>query len=154
MIVQSIEVHITSCLVMDFRLYMQMDIFISMQAARNCLVDGNNNVKVADYSLALYTSSRKPSRTVVSIKWAAPELIVPQPMFTTKSDVWSFGKLLVGYIPQPQGSWGLVLWNLFSGLPTVRRGSPGPFYHVHDANVYLFGRQTGGVGPWLKIKKN
>lgn len=89
---------------MNFRLYMQTDIFISMQAARNCLVDGNNNVKVADYSLALYTSSRKPSRTVVSIKWAAPELIVPQPMFTTKSDVWSFGKLLVGYIPQPQGS--------------------------------------------------
>ena len=51
-----------------------------------------NVVKVADYSLALYTSSRKPSRTVVSVKWAAPELIVQQPMFTTKSDVWSFGK--------------------------------------------------------------
>ena len=97
-----------------------------MQASRNCLVGENNNVKVADYSLALYTSSRKPSRTVVSIKWAAPELIVQQPMFTTKSDVWSFGKLLVGY---------LVYWiyitttrkalcyetlALFSGLPTVQ----------------------------------
>ena len=69
-----------------------------MQASRNCLVGENNNVKVADYSLALYMSSRKPSRTVVSIKWAAPELIVQQPMFTTKSDVWSFGKLLVGYL--------------------------------------------------------
>ena len=63
-----------------------------LQAARNCLVGENNNVKVADYSLALYTSSRKPSRTVVSVRWAAPELIVQQPMFTTKSDVWSFGK--------------------------------------------------------------
>ena len=63
-----------------------------MQAARNCQVGERNVVKVADYSLALYTSPRKPSRTVVSIRWAAPELIVQQPMFTTKSDVWSFGK--------------------------------------------------------------
>ena len=70
--------------------------FICMQAARNCLVGENNVVKVADYSLALYTSPRKPSRTVVSIRWAAPELIVQQPMFTTKSDVWSFGKIFVG----------------------------------------------------------
>ena len=63
-----------------------------LQAARNCLIGGMNTVKVADYSLALYTSSRKPSRTVVSVRWAAPELIVQQPMFTTKSDVWSFGE--------------------------------------------------------------
>ena len=66
-----------------------------MQAARNCLVGERNVVKVADYSLALYTSPRKPSRTVVSIRWAAPELIVQQPIFTTKSDVWSFGKSIV-----------------------------------------------------------
>ena len=66
-----------------------------MQAARNCLVGQRNVVKVADYSLALYTSPRKPSRTVVSIRWAAPELIVQQPMFTTESDVWSFGKSIV-----------------------------------------------------------
>ena len=66
-----------------------------MQAARNCLVGERNVVKVADYSLALYTSPRKPSRTVVSIRWAAPELIVQQPMFTTKSDVWSFDKSIV-----------------------------------------------------------
>ena len=63
-----------------------------LQAARNCLIGKNNIVKVADYSLALYTSPRKPSRTIVSIRWAAPELIVQQPMFTTKSDVWSFGE--------------------------------------------------------------
>ena len=69
-----------------------------LQAARNCLVGENNNVKVADYSLALYTSSRKPSRTVVSVRWAAPELIVQQPMFTTKSDVWSFGKYQYGWV--------------------------------------------------------
>ena len=67
-----------------------------MQAARNCLVGKNNVVKVADYSLTLYMSPRKPSRTVVSIRWAAPELIVQQPMFTTKSDVWSFGECIFG----------------------------------------------------------
>ena len=54
-------------------------------------------MKVADYSLALYTSSRKPSRTVVSVRWAAPELIVQQPIFTTESDVWSFGKCIIGF---------------------------------------------------------
>jgi len=67
----------------------------NLKAARNCLVGERNVVKVADYSLALYTSPRKPSRTVVSIRWAAPELIVQQPVFTTKSDVWSFGKSIV-----------------------------------------------------------
>ena len=97
--------------------------FISMQATRNCLVDENNNVKVADYSLALYTSPRKPSRTVVSIKWAAPELIVQQPMFTTKSDVWSFGKALFGILDLYHNHKGvealIVLWN----------------FHVHEQST-------------------
>ena len=65
-----------------------------MQAARNCQVGERNVVKVADYSLSLYTSPRKPSRTVVSVRWAAPELIAQKPKFTTKSDVWSFGKCM------------------------------------------------------------
>ena len=116
-----------------------------MQAARNCLVDGNNNVKVADYSLALYTSPRKPSRTVVSIKWAAPELIVQQPMFTTKSDVWSFGKLLVGCLAywiyttttRELRPCAMKLILRSSHSPDLEwSGKPGPFYHVHDANVF------------------
>ena len=79
----------------DVLLLMKLSSVPHMQAARNCLVGQRNVVKVADYSLALYTSPRKPSRTVVSIRWAAPELIVQQPLFTTKSDVWSFGKSIV-----------------------------------------------------------
>jgi len=63
-------------------------------ATRNCLVGEQNVVKVADYSLSLYTRPRKPSRTVVTIRWAAPECITQNPKFTTKSDVWSFGIVL------------------------------------------------------------
>lgn len=55
-----------------------------------------NTVKVADFGLARfvvddeYTASEG---TKFPIKWAAPEVIT-HAKFSSKSDVWSFGKLL------------------------------------------------------------
>ena len=64
------------------------------QAARNCLIGERNVVKVADFGLARfvvddeYTASEG---TKFPIKWAAPEVIT-HAKFSSKSDVWSFGK--------------------------------------------------------------
>ncbi|CAI8051711.1 Tyrosine-protein kinase BTK, partial [Geodia barretti] len=65
-------------------------------AARNCLIGERNVVKVADFGLARfvvddeYTASEG---TKFPIKWAAPEVIT-HAKFSSKSDVWSFGKLM------------------------------------------------------------
>ena len=67
---------------------------VCVQAARNCLVGDRNVVKVADFGLARfvvddeYTASEG---TKFPIKWAAPEVIT-HAKFSSKSDVWSFGK--------------------------------------------------------------
>ena len=65
----------------------------SSKAARNCLVGERNVVKLADLSLALFTSKRPPVTNVAPVRWAAPEVLQGGPtQFSIKSDVWSFGK--------------------------------------------------------------
>ena len=65
-----------------------------LQAARNCLVGERHVIKVADFGLARfviddeYTASEG---TKFPINWAAPEVIT-HAKFSSKSDVWSFGK--------------------------------------------------------------
>ena len=82
-----------------------------LQAARNCLVGERHAIKVADFGLARfviddeYTASEG---TKFPIKWAAPEVIT-HAKFSSKSDVWSFGKckwytqrgLLTSLVPRP-----------------------------------------------------
>ncbi|ESN98947.1 hypothetical protein HELRODRAFT_66792, partial [Helobdella robusta] len=66
-------------------------------AARNCLVGEKNVVKICDFGLArevddnnTYQSS---SGALFAIRWTAPEGIIRK-IFSTKSDVWSFGVLM------------------------------------------------------------
>ncbi|XP_052256074.1 tyrosine-protein kinase SRK3-like isoform X3 [Dreissena polymorpha] len=78
-------------------------------AARNVLIGDNGTVKVADFGLAKiieddeYTPSSSGTR--FPIKWTAPEAAMYL-RFTIKSDVWSYGILLVeltthGQVPYP-----------------------------------------------------
>jgi serine/threonine protein kinase len=66
-------------------------------AARNILVGDNNEVKVADFRLAriieeeVYVARQGEK---LPIRWIEPEFILFG-KFSTKSDVWSFGVLLV-----------------------------------------------------------
>lgn len=89
--------------------YLESQHFIHRDlAARNVLVGENNICKVADFGLArvietdLYTA-REGAK--FPIKWTAPEAAMMN-KFSIKSDVWSFGILLVeivtyGRIPYP-----------------------------------------------------
>ncbi|XP_013403024.1 uncharacterized protein LOC106168493 isoform X2 [Lingula anatina] len=76
-------------------------------AARNVLVCDNGVVKVSDFGLTrdIYESSmyRKTTAGKVPFKWMSIEAIFDQ-VYTTKSDVWSFG---------------IVLWEIvtFGGTP-------------------------------------
>lgn len=77
-------------------------------AARNVLVSENNVLKIADFGLARRIQGdyyRKTTNGRVPIKWMALESLINQ-MYTTQSDVWSYGILLweiltLGRTPYP-----------------------------------------------------
>lgn len=77
-------------------------------AARNILVGDNNCVKIADFGLArVIEDSEYTARQGAKfpVKWTAPEAVL-YGKFTIKSDVWSYGILLMelvtyGQVPYP-----------------------------------------------------
>ncbi|ODN06563.1 Fibroblast growth factor receptor 1 [Orchesella cincta] len=64
-------------------------------AARNVLVSTHKIVKIADFGMTRFANDyyRKKSDGRVPVKWMAPETLFYR-MYTTHSDVWSYGILL------------------------------------------------------------
>ncbi|XP_064117241.1 insulin-like growth factor 1 receptor isoform X2 [Macrobrachium nipponense] len=65
-------------------------------AARNCMLDDNLTLKIGDFGLTRNLKSdyyRKEGQGVLPVKWMAPESLQFS-MYTTQSDVWSYGVLL------------------------------------------------------------
>jgi serine/threonine protein kinase len=60
----------------------------------NVLVGLNDVCKISDFGLMLESNSRD-ANTKFPIRWTAPEAIRDVTQFSTKSDVWSFGILMV-----------------------------------------------------------
>ncbi|XP_073532013.1 proto-oncogene tyrosine-protein kinase ROS isoform X2 [Phyllobates terribilis] len=93
----------TGCVYLEKMHFVHRDL-----AARNCLVsvkeyhNPRRMVKIGDFGLArdVYKSDyyRKKGEGLLPVRWMAPESLVDG-IFTTRSDVWSFG---------------VILWELFS----------------------------------------
>lgn len=68
-------------------------------AVRNCLISKYGVVKVADFGLSkliseVSTDSMGTRQQIPPVRWMAPESISRNPVFSLKSDVWSYAVVL------------------------------------------------------------
>lgn len=106
-------------------------------AARNILVGMHNTVKIADFGLARIITSEYIARAGAKfpIKWTAPEAALYS-RFSNKSDVWSFGILMVelftkGQKPYPAMNNAEALKRIEEGYRIPQPpGTPEPIYRM------------------------
>ena len=70
-------------------------------AARNILINienGNVVCKIGDFGLSLMYNQHTTKKILKPVSWAAPERFINPPNLTEKSDVWSFGAVLIEII--------------------------------------------------------
>ena len=105
-------------------------------AARNVLLGENLITKVADFGLARVIVDNEYSAhqgARFPVKWTAPEAI-SFGKFTVKSDVWSFGILLMelftfGQVPYPGNSRVRGNFNWYQKYE--------PPYHIYNLFIYI-----------------
>ncbi|KAH8272138.1 hypothetical protein KR018_002173, partial [Drosophila ironensis] len=117
------------------RKYVHRDI-----ACRNCLVNAERVVKIADFGMArptfesdYYRCNRKGSRKLFPVRWMPPETL-NFGLFTPSSDIWSFG---------------IVLYELitFGSYPYQELTNYEVVDYVKNGNIL---KLPGGVKPQLE----
>ncbi|XP_066969584.1 tyrosine-protein kinase receptor [Macrobrachium rosenbergii] len=111
-------------------------------AARNCLLTTKGPgrvVKIADFGMArdIYRNDyyRKGGKAMLPVKWMPPEAFLDG-IFTSKTDVWSFGVLLwevmsLGYMPYPgRGNQEVMQLVTNGGRLEPPTNCPGPVYRI------------------------
>nr|XP_012134625.1 PREDICTED: LOW QUALITY PROTEIN: uncharacterized protein LOC100880368 [Megachile rotundata] len=99
-------------------------------AARNVLVDHNKLCKIADFGMSRFANEdgevieTRHGRNALPIRWMAPESLIYS-LFTTKTDVWSFGILMweivtLGSTPYPDMTAREVMRNVQNGYRLER----------------------------------
>ncbi|XP_015601901.1 uncharacterized protein LOC107270943 isoform X2 [Cephus cinctus] len=99
-------------------------------AARNVLVDHNKLCKIADFGMSRFANEdgevieARHGRNALPIRWMAPESLIYS-LFTTKTDVWSFGILMweivtLGSTPYPDMTAREVMRNVQNGYRLER----------------------------------
>ncbi|KAK6100587.1 Protein tyrosine kinase family protein [Brugia pahangi] len=63
-------------------------------ATRNVLISSTGCLKISDFGLSFSPAIQVPkdlSHTHIPIRWMAPETLTRTPIYSSKSDIWSFG---------------------------------------------------------------
>uniref|UniRef100_A0A0K0EDN2 Tyrosine-protein kinase n=1 Tax=Strongyloides stercoralis TaxID=6248 RepID=A0A0K0EDN2_STRER len=102
-------------------------------AARNCLISQDGVIKISDFGLSKMTTELKQENfwsQKIPLAWMAPETLVHNPIYSEKSDVWSFAVVLFEIFSNGAKPWPdmepkkmatlirkVKLWDMPSGTP-------------------------------------
>ncbi|KTF75138.1 hypothetical protein cypCar_00049033, partial [Cyprinus carpio] len=105
-------------------------------AARNCLVNERNVVKVCDFGMTRYVLDNQYTSSMGSrfpVKWSPPEVLHFN-KFSNKSDVWSFGVLMWEVFSE-----GKTPFENRSNLEVVEQVTQGGrLYRPHRASAHIY----------------
>ena len=74
--------------------YIEMKKFVHRDVrADNVLVNGDEQVKIADFGLARDEEYTASETSKYPVRWASPEVLSMR-LFSSKADVWSFGVMI------------------------------------------------------------
>ncbi|CEF67355.1 Tyrosine-protein kinase Fps85D [Strongyloides ratti] len=102
-------------------------------AARNCLISQDGIIKISDFGLSKMSTELKYESfwsQKIPLAWMAPETLVHNPVYSEKSDVWSFAVVLFEIYSYGNKPWPdmepkkmatlirkIKLWDMPSGTP-------------------------------------
>lgn len=135
-------IYLMAAQIADGMAYLAANKFVHRDlAARNCMVGEDNVVKVGDFGLTrdIYVSNyyRRDTQGQLPVRWMAPESLKDN-MYTSASDVWSFGVVLWEMVtfsasPYPGLSNNEVVKKVIHGLKMPRpENCPDNLFYIMD----------------------
>lgn len=152
--------------------YIEMKKFVHRDVrADNVLVNGDEQVKIADFGLARDETYEASETSKYPVRWASPEVLSMR-LFSSKADVWSFGVMITevmtyGQKPypsmniekvfhhvsgekimnRPEGL-GDAMWNVCLGTWTFDPAKRPPFYKVRKYLEEIVEAGLGNTDGW------
>ncbi|VDN03742.1 unnamed protein product [Thelazia callipaeda] len=115
-------------------------------ATRNILISSTGSLKISDFGLSIgqgIQTQKQSTHIHIPVRWMAPETLTRSPVYSPKSDVWSFGIVMYeifncGLKPWPEKPAKWIATKIRKGVaPEMPRRTPRLLREIASACFHL-----------------